>query len=73
MLRRDYVELNMQPIIKEYNYATTTYSPLAGGMLTGKYLKDIPKESRNANPLFRKWFYDPYMNDKVREKTIKTL
>jgi L-glyceraldehyde 3-phosphate reductase len=28
---------------------TIIFSPLAGGLLTGKYLKDIPKDSRAAN------------------------
>ncbi len=33
---------------KEYNYGTTIYSPLASGLLSGKYQKGIPKDSRGA-------------------------
>jgi voltage-dependent potassium channel beta subunit len=33
---------------KEYGYGTTTWSPLASGLLSGKYSKGIPKNSRGA-------------------------
>jgi len=33
---------------KEYGYGTTTWSPLASGLLTGKYSKGIPEGSRGT-------------------------
>jgi len=33
---------------KDHNYGSTVWSPLASGMLTGKYNKGIPKNSRGA-------------------------
>lgn len=33
---------------KEYGYGATTWSPLASGLLTGKYANGIPKDSRGA-------------------------
>ncbi len=42
-LEKDYVRF-----YKEYNYGTTIWSPLASGLLTGKYNKGIPKGSRGA-------------------------
>ncbi|GAB4444920.1 MAG: aldo/keto reductase [Anaerolineales bacterium] len=33
---------------REYGYGATTWSPLASGLLSGKYLKGIPKGSRGA-------------------------
>jgi voltage-dependent potassium channel beta subunit len=33
-------------VYKEYGYGTTTFSPLASGLLSGKYSKGIPKNSR---------------------------
>lgn len=33
---------------KEHGYGSTTWSPLASGILSGKYLKDIPPDSRAA-------------------------
>ncbi|HSB02153.1 MAG TPA: aldo/keto reductase, partial [Anaerolineales bacterium] len=35
-------------VYKDYGYGTTTWSPLASGLLTGKYSKGIPPNSRGA-------------------------
>src|SRR5512147_1591103 len=35
-------------VYKTYGYGTTTWSPLASGLLTGKYRKGIPSDSRGA-------------------------
>lgn len=35
-------------VYKEYGYGTTVWSPLASGLLTGKYSKGIPPGSRGA-------------------------
>lgn len=35
-------------VYKEYGYGTTIWSPLASGLLTGKYSKGIPSGSRGA-------------------------
>ena len=35
-------------VYKEQGYGSTTWSPLASGVLTGKYRKGIPKDSRGA-------------------------
>ena len=35
-------------VYKDYSYGATTWSPLASGLLTGKYSKGIPKDSRGA-------------------------
>lgn len=40
---REYVR-----VYKEYGYGTTTFSPLASGLLSGKYSKGVPKASRAA-------------------------
>jgi aryl-alcohol dehydrogenase-like predicted oxidoreductase len=33
---------------KDYGYGSTTWSPLASGLLSGKYSKGIPQDSRGA-------------------------
>ncbi|MDH5456104.1 MAG: aldo/keto reductase, partial [Gammaproteobacteria bacterium] len=35
-------------VYKDHGYGSTTWSPLASGMLTGKYKSGIPKDSRGA-------------------------
>lgn len=47
MINRYRVEYEYQYLIKEYNYGVTVYSPLAQGILTGKYLS----ENTNQNSL----------------------
>jgi voltage-dependent potassium channel beta subunit len=37
-----------QPVYEEHRLGTTTWSPLASGLLTGKYKAGIPKDSRGA-------------------------
>lgn len=46
MLWRRRVELEYAPLYKELGYGTTIWSPLASGVLTGKYNDGIPKGSR---------------------------
>ena len=36
------------PVYEEHGYGSTTWSPLASGLLTGKYQAGIPKNSRGA-------------------------
>jgi aryl-alcohol dehydrogenase-like predicted oxidoreductase len=44
------IERELLPMARTYGYAVIPWSPLAGGLLTGKYHrgKEIPKESRYA-------------------------
>jgi len=46
MFVRDRMEKGLKYIFREYNLATTTWSPLHSGVLTGKYIEGIPKDSR---------------------------
>ena len=46
LLDRQRFEVEYNPIFEKYNMGTTTWSPLASGALTGKYLKGVPDGSR---------------------------
>jgi len=46
---RERFEVEYAPLYKEYQYGTTIWSPLASGILTGKYNDGIPEGSRLAN------------------------
>lgn len=48
MLVRDRFEKEYARIFKDYGYGSTTWSPLASGLLTGKYNNGIPEDSRGA-------------------------
>jgi len=45
---RERFEKEYAPLYKDYNYGTTIWSPLASGLLTGKYNDGIPDDSRFA-------------------------
>jgi aryl-alcohol dehydrogenase-like predicted oxidoreductase len=52
---RERFEKEYAPLYNKYQYGTTIWSPLASGMLTGKYNDGIPEDSRFAtNPEFFK-------------------
>ena len=48
LLHRERVEAEYAPLYRELGMGTTTWSPLASGLLTGKYLDGIPEGSRGA-------------------------
>ena len=63
LLHRERVELEYAPLCSELGMGTTVWSPLASGMLTGKYLDGVPADSRFTAPgyewLSRKLDEDP--------------
>lgn len=48
MFHRERFEIEYAPLYKELGYGTTIWSPLASGLLTGKYNNGIPQDSRAA-------------------------
>jgi voltage-dependent potassium channel beta subunit len=54
MFHRDRVEKEYLPLYREIGLGTTTWSPLASGLLTGKYIDGVPSNSRAALPGY-KW------------------
>ncbi|MBI1814293.1 MAG: aldo/keto reductase [Deltaproteobacteria bacterium] len=48
MFHRRRVENEYAPLYKELGYGTTIWSPLASGLLTGKYNDGVPTDSRAA-------------------------
>lgn len=48
LLHRRRVELEYAPLYSEFGLGTTVWSPLASGLLTGKYNQGIPEDSRAA-------------------------
>lgn len=46
MLERDRMEKELLPVFRDLHYGTTIFSPLAFGLLSGKYNDGIPDKSR---------------------------
>ena len=59
------------PVYKEHGYGATTWSPLASGILTGKYKGGIPEDSRGALKGFE-WLQEG-LQDKQRLAAVAAL
>jgi voltage-dependent potassium channel beta subunit len=69
ILERSRVDYNFVNLYKKYKYGLTTFSPLAVGILTGKYNKGIPEGSRLSLEGYGA-FLSPGLQEKV-EKVIR--
>ena len=78
MLHRERVEKEYLPLYREIGLGTTIWSPLASGLLTGKYNRGMPQGTRASLPGYE-WLKDyvltPENNEKVRqlEPTAKVV
>ncbi|HEY1762953.1 MAG TPA: aldo/keto reductase [Acidimicrobiales bacterium] len=70
ILTRDRVEKEYARLYEDIGLGTTIWSPLASGLLTGKYLNGVPEGSRATLPGYewlRKMLTDESANKKVAE------
>ncbi len=70
ILRRRRVEREYARLYEDVGLGLTTWSPLASGLLTGKYLDGVPKDSRATLPGYewlREMLTDPASNAKIRK------
>ncbi len=70
LFRRRKVEVEFARLHEDIGLGLTTWSPLASGLLTGKYLDGVPEDSRAALPGYgwlRDQLTDPDRNAKVRK------
>ncbi|HEU4321559.1 MAG TPA: aldo/keto reductase [Roseiflexaceae bacterium] len=64
MLVRDRFEKEYAPLYRDLGYGTTIWSPLASGMLTGKYNEGIPDDSRMATKGYE-WLKDALTPERI--------
>ena len=70
------MEVQYKPLFDDYKYGTTIWSPLAGGILTGKYNDgEIPdgtwyKESKFALDMIWPQYFG---TDEKKQRTLKVL
>lgn len=70
LLHRDKVDGEFNPLYEQYGMGTTTWSPLASGLLTGKYNDGIPDDSRLALPGYE-WLRDLWTSEEGKQKLDK--
>lgn len=66
MVHRDRFEKEYAPLYEKLGYGTTIWSPLASGLLTGKYNDGIPQDSRAALEGYE-WLQKGITEDKIEK------
>ncbi len=67
MLHRDRFEVEYEPLFRNLGYGTTIWSPLASGLLTGKYNQGVPQGSRASLPGYE-WLAKTMLRPEAIEK-----
>jgi voltage-dependent potassium channel beta subunit len=70
ILHRDRVEKEYARLYEDIGLGTTIWSPLASGLLTGKYLEGVPEGSRATLPGYE-WLKEMLTNKKSNEKVAE--
>ncbi|KAI0008121.1 Aldo/keto reductase [Xylariaceae sp. FL0662B] len=66
---RERLEVEFAPLFENFKYGATVFSPLASGLLTGKYNNGIPEGSRLDK--YRGWFDDTIQSLQAEEGRAK--
>jgi aryl-alcohol dehydrogenase-like predicted oxidoreductase len=61
------VERELIPVAKDLGLTVTAWSPLAGGVLTGKYASGEAKDGRYSTEMMKQWLPDQVRTDRVLE------
>jgi voltage-dependent potassium channel beta subunit len=72
LFHRSRVEKEFAPLYRSPGLGTTTWSPLGSGLLTGKYLKGVPKNARLNVPGLE-WLRDEVLRKPGVEKRVAAL
>jgi aryl-alcohol dehydrogenase-like predicted oxidoreductase len=70
LFERNKIENEYLMVYKTVGLGTTIWSPLASGLLSGKYNNGIPSDSRLAIPGFE-WLRDRLIQDQAVAKVVK--
>jgi voltage-dependent potassium channel beta subunit len=70
LLNREKVEGDYRPLYENFGYGTTIWSPLASGILTGKYNDGVPADAR-MNLKGYEWLKAKYLSEEGKRKLEK--
>ncbi len=70
MFTRERVEKEYAPLYRDFGLGTTVWSPLAGGLLTGKYDEGIPTGTRASLPGYE-WMRERFKGPQAEERIEK--
>jgi voltage-dependent potassium channel beta subunit len=74
MFHREKVEVEFHRLYREIGLGTTIWSPLASGLLTGKYNEDIPEGTRISLPKME-WLKEQFQGEEfeIKRNKVKQL
>ena len=67
LFHRIRVEKEYAPLFRRFGLGTTIWSPLASGLLTGKYVRGVPKDSR-LNVAGLEWLRKEVLSGNIRRR-----
>jgi voltage-dependent potassium channel beta subunit len=70
MFAREKMEREFVPLYEKVGLGTTVWSPLASGLLTGKYNEGYPGDTRISMPMYS-WMRDQFEGDEARRRLGK--
>jgi aryl-alcohol dehydrogenase-like predicted oxidoreductase len=70
MFEREKVEREFLPLYERVGLGTTVWSPLASGLLTGKYNEGDPGDTRISMPMYS-WLRQQFESNEVRRRLEK--
>jgi voltage-dependent potassium channel beta subunit len=70
MFHREKVEYEFAPLYEKFGLGTTIWSPLASGLLTGKYNDGDPGNTRTSMPMYS-WLRDQFQVNEARQRLAK--
>src|SRR6266480_4192602 len=70
MFEREKVEREFLPLYEKVGLGTTVWSPLASGLLTGKYSEGDPGDTRISMPMYS-WLRQQFESNEVRRRLEK--
>lgn len=72
MFHRDYLEKDYLPLFQNFGLGTTIWSPLASGLLTGKYTDGTAGDDKNRMAMLT-WLKDRALGDAAKVEKVKQL
>lgn len=72
MFHRDKVESEFQPLYDDIGLGTTIWSPLASGLLTGKYNDGIPEDSRLSMDQYE-WLKESLLDSEEGKERLRKV
>lgn len=72
LLEREKMEKDYLPLFQNFGLGTTIWSPLASGLLTGKYLSQLPADTRLSLESMN-WLKERTLADSAKLEKIKQL